>query len=210
MVAPSGLPHRVRFLGAWKFTVARIPREALQTYVPMLSDTVGIYSDLTLSERSMMAFMTQAVESDQDASANDTQLVSRTVLEMAGSLVRHRQGQLWTLGTPQAMLIDRALALIIQECGDPELGSERIARSVGVSLRHLQDLFADRHTSIAAEIRRERSRVARSLLQDPRFGDINVQVIAERAGFGSGSSMRRALDALYGLSPNALRKRRAE
>ena len=86
MIAPSGLPHRVRFTSAWQFLVARIPREALLPYVPGLTDSVGIYEELTIPERAMEAFLAQSVRSVDEVSASDGFTVGRMVLEMAGTM----------------------------------------------------------------------------------------------------------------------------
>lgn len=208
MVAPSGLPHRVRFTGPWKFVVARVPREALLPFVPGLADEVGVYADLTIAERAMEAFLEQSVRSEDEASPSDDQTVGRMALEMAGALVRARQGKTWTSGTPQAVVRGRAFSVIAEGYADPGLDPAGVSRGAGVSLRHLQSLFADTGSSVAAEIRRERARVARAMLQDSRFDELSVDQVAEQSGFGSSVSLRRALEVFYQLTPKELRQRR--
>lgn len=209
MIAPSGLPNRVRLAGPWRFVVARIPRQALLVHTPTLDDRVSIHEELTLSERSLAVLLSQSVRSEQEASEADARLIARTVLEMAGAVLRHRQGGGWELEDRQAGIRDRALALIRSDGADPRLDPERIASGVGVSLRYLQEIFAAGGSSVAAELRKERARVARSLLQDPGFGGLGATEIALRAGFGSSASMRRALAVFYRLGPAELRARRA-
>lgn len=208
MIAPSGLPHRVRFLGDWRFIVARVPREALLPYVPMLLDQAGVYSDLTTTELAMQAFLAQSVASDLSVSEGESRTVDRLVLDMAGSLVLGRQGHEIASGTPRAVLRERALAKIAELRGDVRLSPTMLADGLGVSLRHLQSVFADAESSVAGEIRRERARVARAQLQDPHLDHLSIGEVAGRAGFGSASSMRRALEELYGLGPSELRTTR--
>lgn len=208
MVAPSGLPNRVRFTSDWRFVVARVPREALLPFVPMLSDEVQIYEELSVPELAMQAFLVQSVESEQEVSPGDSHTVDRMVLEMAGTMLRSRQGEQLQHGTPHAALRDRVLAEIAKQSGDPRLNPDRLARDAGVSLRHLQAVFSEAGTSVAGEIRRERARVARSTLQDARFDELSIEAVAERSGFGSSVSMRRALDEIYRLTPRELRNRR--
>ncbi|MBL3685491.1 helix-turn-helix domain-containing protein [Leucobacter zeae] len=209
MIAPSGLPHRVRFTSAWKFIVARVPREALLHYVPMLTDTVGIHTELTMPERAMQAFLSQAVRSEQEVTDAESRTVDRQVLDMAGTLVLDRHSGSLAPDTPRAVLRKRALAVIAERAGDAELTPQALALAVSASLRHLQDVFSDAQSSVAAEIRRERARIARSLLQDARFDALHTGEIAQRSGFGSSASMRRALEDLYRLSPRELRTRRS-
>lgn len=208
LVAPSGLPHRVRFLGDWKFVVARIPREALLPYVPMFDDAASTYSELTISERAMQAFLAQSVASEESVGEGDSRTVGRMVLEMAGALVRDRQGRKPASGTPRAAVRERALGIIADMYGDGNLTPERIAEQCTVSLRHLQDVFAEADSSVAREIRRERARVARSMLQDSNYDHHDVATLATMVGFGSASSLRRALEDLYGVGARELRASR--
>ena len=205
MIAPSGLPHRVRFIGPWRFDVVRIPREALLAYVPMLADEVSIFRELTVSERAMQAFLQQAISERELVSEQESRTVDRLLLDMAGTLVLGRQGGPEQTGTPRAVLRERALRDIAERRGDPQLSSQSVADEVGVSLRRLQSVFAEANSSVAGEIRRERARVARSMLQDARFDALGLSDLAAQVGFGSPASMRRALGDIYGLGPRELR-----
>lgn len=209
MVAPSGLPNRVRFNSPWRFVVARIPREALLPFVPMLSDEAHIYRELSVPEQAMQAFLEQVVESDETVSTGDSHTVDRMILEMAGTMLRARQGEQLLPGSPHAALRDRTMAEISKQSSNSQLDPARLAREAGVSLRHLQSVFSAAGTSVADEIRRERARVARSTLQDARFDGLSIDEVAKRSGFGSSVSMRRALDAIYSLSPRELRNGRS-
>jgi len=192
-----------------QFVVARIPREALLPFVPMLSDEVQIYEDLSVPEKAMQAFLAQSVESDQEVSPHDSHTVDRMILEMAGTMLRARQGEALQAGSPHAALRDRVLLEIARQSGDSQLDPARLARDAGVSLRHLQTVFSEAGTSVAGEIRRERARIARSTLQDARFDELSIEEVATQSGFGSSVSMRRALEEIYRLSPRELRNRRA-
>ena len=209
MVAPSGLPNRVRFNSDWEFVVARIPREALLPFVPMLSDEVQIYEELSVPEKAMEAFLAQSVESEQEDSPSDSHTVDRMILEMAGTMLRARQGETLQPGSPHAALRDRIMLDIAKQSSDSQLDPARLSRDAGVSLRHLQSVFSEAGTSVAGEIRRERARVARSTLQDARFDELSIEDVAGQSGFGSSVSMRRALDEIYRLNPRELRNRRA-
>ncbi len=208
LLAPSGLPNRVRFTTAWKFVVARIPRAALLPFVPMLTDEVRIFPELTLPERAMEAFLEHSVNSEQDVTENDSHTVNRVILEMAGALLRERQGEALAPQAPRMALRNRALAEIANNAGDRQFDPVRLAAVLQVSLRHLQSCFSATGTTIAAEIRRERARTARTILQDPRFDELSINEVSAESGFGSSSSMRRALEDTYHLTATELRVRR--
>lgn len=208
MIAPSGLPNRVRFNSEWKFVVARVPRQALLPFVPMLTDEVRVFSELSVPEKAMEAFLEQSVESEQEVSPGDSSTVDRMVLEMVGAVVRGRQSGRLLQGSPHAVLLDRVMFQINAHSSDSQLDPARLAREAGVSLRHLQAVFSEAGTSVAGEIRRDRARIARSTLQDARFDELTVEEVALQSGFGSSVSMRRALDEIYRLNPRELRNRR--
>lgn len=209
MIAPSGLPNRVRFNSAWKFVVARVPRQALLPFVPMLTDEVRIFGELSVPEKAMEAFLEKSVASDQEVSPGDSLTVDRMVLEMVGAVVRGRQGERLPQGSPHAALRDRVMVEINEHSSDSQLDPARLAREAGVSLRHLQAVFSEAGTSVAGEIRRDRARIARSTLQDVRFDELSIEDVAKQSGFGSSVSMRRALEEIYKLNPRELRNRRS-
>ncbi|WP_125098147.1 helix-turn-helix domain-containing protein [Leucobacter chromiireducens] len=208
MIAPSGLPHRVRFTTDWRFIVARVPRDALLPFVPLLSDQVSIATELRMTERAMQALLTDLVRNPDPATEADSHTIDRQVLDMAGTLVLARQRPDERSGSPRNSLRTRALSAIAARSGDTRLTPNELAEELSISLRRLQGVFAEAGSSVAGEIRRERARVARSLLQDARFDELGTTELAERAGFGSSSSMRRALEDLYGLGPRDLRSGR--
>ena len=103
---------------------------------------------------------------------------------------------------------ERAIAVIAQQCGDPRLNPSRVAHEVQSSLRQLQLVFSEPGNSVAGEIRRQRARLAHSLLVDSRYDVLSIDQIAQRAGFNSPMSLRRALDEAYETTPRALRAAR--
>lgn len=208
MIAPSGLPSRVRFTSAWKFVVARVPRAALLPFVPMLTDEVRIFTEPTVLERAMEGFLEQSVASHQQVTEGDSHTVNRVVLEMAGAMLRERQGETLAPASPRVALRNRVMAEIANNSGDARLDSVWLANAGNVSLRYLQSVFAATGTTVAGEIRRERARTARSALQDPRFDDLSIEDVSARSGFGSSASMRRALEDVYHLTATELRSQR--
>jgi transcriptional regulator GlxA family with amidase domain len=82
---------------------------------------------------------------------------------------------------------------------------DALAREVGVSGRHLSRLF--RHEtglSPGQYIERARLESAQVLLE---AGDEPVEVVADRSGFGSSETMRRAFQHTLGISPSTYRAR---
>lgn len=190
MVGPSGLPLRVRFLTPWRFLVARIQREVLLPFLPRLPEGATVYEELTLPERAMRAYIAELAAAPAKISAGDAATASRVTVEMAGSLLRHRFPLL--SGQPSKGAADvwgDAIGVIARESSRHSFNTAELAEAVGCSVRQLQLAFSRHETSVAAELRRERGRIARSLLQSPEHDGLSMADIAERSGFGSTSTM---------------------
>ena len=101
--------------------------------------------------------------------------------------------------------VERALNLIVKGALDRG-GIAELAARLGIGSRHLSRLFADHLDAsplqVALCLRVQR---AKRMLDDTH---LPVSQIAERAGFSHSRRMRAAFLNLYGLSPQAFRKRR--
>lgn len=210
LIAPSGLPLRVRFLTPWKFLVVRVNREALVPFLPRLPDGSTVYPELTLPERAMRGYVAELATAQANVAAGDAATVSRVAIEMSGALLR-RRFPMFVQQQPKGThdVWGDAIGVIARECRDHTFDTAALAAAVGCSVRQLQLAFSRHATSVAAELRRERCRIARSLLQNPEHDDLLPAEVAARAGFGSTSTMYRALLALYGVTQQELRRRGA-
>ena len=208
VIAAPGLKRGLRCQGFWSATVAFIPRTAMASFVSTLPADAELFPERRLLDRAMQDFVEGLLDADERATAIERYAVEQLVLEMGGAILLDRVGAVSGQGSPRAVLRDRAIAVIAQQCGDPSLTPTQVAREVQSSLRQLQLVFAEAENSVAGEIRRQRARLARSLLIDSRYDVLSIEQIAQRAGFQSPMSLRRALDEAYRATPRALRARR--
>lgn len=208
VIAPNGLSRRLRWAGSWRLVAVLVPRAAIASFVPTLPAETALYPDRRLLDASMKRFVGGLLDAEEKASAIEQYAIEQLVMEMCGAVLLDRIGGVSGQGSPHDVLRERAIAVIAQQCGDPALNPARVAREVQSSLRQLQLVFSEAGNSVAAEIRRQRARLAHSLLVDSRYDVLSVDQIAQRAGFQSSMSMRRALDEAYGATPRALRSAR--
>ena len=208
VLAAPGLTRGLRCQGAWSATVALVPRTAMASFVSALPTDARIFPERRLLDRAMQDFIEGLLGADERATAIERYAVEQLVLEMGGAILLDRVGAVSGQGSPRAVLRDRAIAVIAQQCGDPNLTPTQVAREVQSSLRQLQLVFAEAENSVAGEIRRQRARLARSLLVDSRYDVLSIEQIAQRSGFQSPMSLRRALDEAYQATPRALRAQR--
>jgi AraC-like DNA-binding protein len=208
VIAPQGLTRRLRWSGPWRFIAALVPRSAIASFVPALPPEVSTYPDRRLLDSSMQRFIGSLLDVENRASAIEQYAIEQLVMEMSGAVLLDRIGATKGQGSPHTVLRERAIAVIAQQCGDPSLTPSRVAHEVQSSLRQLQLVFSESGNSVAGEIRRQRARLAHSLLVDSRFDVLSIEQIAQRAGFNSPMSLRRALDEAYETTPRALRAAR--
>ncbi|SLN09944.1 Transcriptional activator FeaR [Roseivivax jejudonensis] len=102
----------------------------------------------------------------------------------------------------------RAEQVIRDHLKDPELGPQTVADACGISLRYLQDLFAETGNSVNGYIRDRRlSRCDEELRAAPT--GLSVAEIAYRWGFADQSQFSRHYKARFGRTPTATRKEAA-
>lgn len=205
VIAPKGITRRLRWSGSWRLITAIVPRNAIASFVPSLPPDPTVYPDRRLLDTSMQLFVTNLLEAEGRASAIEQYAIEQLVMEMSGALLLDRMGAVTGQGSPHEVLRDRAIAVIAQQCGDPMLNPARVAREVQSSLRQLQLVFSEGGMTVAGEIRRQRARLAHSLLVDSRYDVLSIEQISLRSGFHSPMSLRRALDEAYQTTPRALR-----
>ncbi|MDQ0729148.1 helix-turn-helix domain-containing protein [Microbacterium sp. W4I20] len=208
VIAAPGMVRTVRCQGSWRAAIAFVPREAMAMFVPALPADAQIFPDRRLLDRAMQNFIQGLLSADERATAIERYAVEQLIVEMSGAILLDRAGATLGHGSPRAVLRDKAMAVIAQQCGDPSLTPNQVAREVQSSLRQLQLVFAEAENSVADEIRRQRARLARTLLVDSRYDVLSVEQIAKRAGFRSPMSLRRAIAEAYNTTPRALRSQR--
>lgn len=102
-------------------------------------------------------------------------------------------------------LLERVMDYGRQHLHHADLSPHALARRHHVSVRYLQQLFAEDGTSPARWIREERLARCYSDLCDPAKNDITVAAIGERWGLTNASHFSRQFRDRYGVSPSELR-----
>jgi AraC family transcriptional activator of tynA and feaB len=98
-------------------------------------------------------------------------------------------------------LFMRACRLIHLQCGDPNLSSHTLAHALGISIRLLQRIFAERDQTPMARVWEERLNCAAKLLADPQAAHRSVTEIAFACGFSDSTHFGRLFAARMGMPP---------
>jgi AraC-like DNA-binding protein len=97
---------------------------------------------------------------------------------------------------------------MLAHLGKPNLDLEWIAARQGVSVRHVQRLFASQGTSFSDELRRMRLEKAVAALSDERNADRTILSIAMDLGFLDAPTFNRSFKRHFGFTPGEMRPRR--
>jgi AraC-like DNA-binding protein len=102
-------------------------------------------------------------------------------------------------------IVMRAKAYVEANIKDRTLDPSRLATAIGISLRRLQELFAERDLNIASYIWQCRLEVAAKLLEAPGSGHLSLGSVAESCGFADQAHFSRRFKALHGMTPSEYR-----
>jgi AraC-like DNA-binding protein len=102
-------------------------------------------------------------------------------------------------------LFVRANRLIALRFAEPALAPERIARALGVSMRMLQRIFAERGATVMGRVWEERVSRAAKLLAMPEASHRTVTEIAFACGFNDSAHFTRAFASRMAVAPSRWR-----
>jgi AraC family transcriptional activator of tynA and feaB len=103
-------------------------------------------------------------------------------------------------------LFVRAGRLIALRFAEPGLTPERIARALGVSVRMLQRIFAERGTTVMGRVWEERVSRAAKLLATPEASHRSITEIAFACGFNDSAHFARAFTSRMAVAPSRWRR----
>lgn len=137
--------------------------------------------------------------------AGEFSACARAALDLLLAFAARQADQDATAGSALLATRRRLHRHIRANCGDPSLTPSTLAARSGMSVRHLHELFEGSGVTVGELIRRERLKLARRLLQDPRFAWRTITEIAFDAGFLNLSHFSTAFRDEFGSSPRTLR-----
>ncbi len=97
-------------------------------------------------------------------------------------------------------------AWIEDHLADPDLSTEKIASSNGISVRHLHYLFRLTDMSASEWVWDRRLRRSYDILSRPELNNLSVTEVAYRLGFNSSSHFSTAFRRKFGMRPSDVRR----
>lgn len=103
------------------------------------------------------------------------------------------------------LVVERAKSFISANLCDPGIGPNEVASAVGVSLRHLQNLFREDGHNVAAWIWRQRLELSARRIADRACSHLTLGQLAFECGFADQAHFSRRFRDHFGLSPRDYR-----
>ena len=201
-------PYMMNFGDAFNQLVIQVPASTITGLIGPTSHFVSRkISGASPMGRLAFPFLKETSNSLAELGSNATD----GVIEVSISLLATAFGELRaedprTLRWGKEALLCRAKAYIESHLQDPDLGTDDIARYLGVSRRYLQEIFrADRSTPAAFLWGRRLAR-SRRYLMDPLMDGQSISQIALSCGFKDFTHFSRRFKAAYLATPRDCRR----
>ena len=197
-VTPESGPYLHRF---WL-----LPKAALDAVLPgaaaLLRTPIKLGSDDgigALLSAQLKMLCAQADHPDVDRNAGLTSNLAHLLSIALGAV-----------GEPQWLTVaheryEQALRCIEREFSDPDLTPQRVAASLGISVRTLHAAFEGSGPSFAEHLAQRRLQASRAALLNPAARHQSLAAIAFACGFNDVSTFHRAFRRAFGVSPSELR-----
>lgn len=196
-------PYRLE-LAEHEFLVVEMPRAEIEARVSGLDDLLAKpVSGAAPGSRMLRSFFLSLWQQG-DLSAADPEWqagVAHVLLDLIGLAI---SGAEMELHQPLA-LRERALRFLEANLGEPDLGSAMIANALHVSVRTVQNLFAQMGTTPGGYIMARRlARASEMLTLDPQ---LSITEVAMELGFCESSYFSRCFRQQFGTTPSLWRGR---
>jgi AraC-like DNA-binding protein len=132
-------------------------------------------------------------------------LIDQLVDLIALFFFRPISGQAHDDSSVRAAHLQRAMAFIRANYGEPHLSPAKIAQACGISASYLYNLFRVTGTSVEAAVIAERLEQSKKLLTSPQTMHLPIGTIAYMCGFSHPAHFSRTFRQKFGCTPREIR-----
>ena len=182
-----------------QFLLERCPAPEILTAIRMTNDST-VTAPVSAFLRSL-----EPIALSADRSPVSRQLAT-SALDLLGVAVADQLGAHNSPGAEKTKHFLRACTYINAYADDPDLTPERVASSIGVSLRHLHQLFRDHDVSVNKYIITRRLARCMDDLVSPYASSLTITEVAMKHGFKTVSHFSRCFSEAYGTTPSEARR----
>lgn len=204
-VLRPGEDRTVEFSDGARVVVIETSKEILEGYNngAVNKDPLQFGPGGTLSE-SILAFGTSVAHHRTAGPLNNyfidqflQEMVASVVLSVKGVSEAERRGRSGAFSQSQYLINGRYI--------DPSFSVTELASLLKMSVRNLQDIYAQQGKNVSQAIRDRRLQEAKRLLSDPVYINLTVEEVATYSGFDNTQRLRRAFETAKLPNPRAYR-----
>jgi AraC family transcriptional regulator, positive regulator of tynA and feaB len=208
MLVEPLLPYDARFSRGSKTLLIKAPRRELRARVGRNRELTGrrvtaerVDDDLALSAAAQLPYL-----AGRTAPVTE-EIVGNHVLDLIGLSIARTMGNApGRVSNPKALLLGQIRSVVEARLTDPGLDGQKVADSVGITLRYANALLAEQDSSLHRLILSRRLSRCRFALEDPNQAHRTIAEIAQGWGFSDMTHFGRCFKAAYGLSPSEYQK----
>jgi len=209
VIADPNLAFRTGTDGTFDFRLWRIERARLQPLLALhpSAQLPMHHIDRAHTERELIATWLDGLlrhHAGLSATSRDMALGTLCALVAGAVGASPEQGEPTRLARRRALLL-RVQQRVEQRSAEMDLTPERVARSFGLSLRTLHQLFALSDCSFHEYLTRTRLARAKAMLRDPASRHLGTAEIGFAVGFGEVSTFYRRFKQRHGVAPGEFR-----
>lgn len=198
-------PYALDFDSTFKMFVLMFPIEAIRLDRPRLgaltaSRFSGRHGLGGITSKLLMAISDGLDQNDLSAEVPLTD----AVFDLLGAAIAERLDDALPPDerSERRAMLAKIETYIAMHLGDADLTVQSVADARHVSIRYLQELFADREETVSGWIRRRRLEQSRRDLADPILARNQIATVGARWGFADATAFARAFRQEFGVTPS--------
>ena len=191
-----------------RMVVVTVPYATLAPLVPDIGDALGRRIPRNSQALRMFSRYVGALNDIGPLTSPDLQLATAAHLVDLFAMTLGATRDVAVMAEGRGMRAARLRAIkaeVAAGLGSSGFTVDAVARSQGISPRHVHRLFEPEGVSFSEFVLAERLVLAHAMLTDPRFAERSISSIASACGFADRSHFNRVFRRRYGASPSDVR-----
>ncbi|TNC14143.1 helix-turn-helix domain-containing protein [Methylobacterium terricola] len=184
-----------------------LPRERLESVLGGAALYAGLTVGGSLPGASLVrTFFEDLIRVHEQMSPDMAERMARIGIDLVVASLAERMARETPRPLQGTVIVQRAKAYMEANLGDPTLDPPQLAAAVGVSLRHLQQLFHERGHLVADWLWHRRLEAAARRLADPGHAHLSIGALAYGCGFVSQAHFSRRFKDRFDVTPSEYRR----
>ncbi|MCW2365789.1 AraC-like DNA-binding protein [Sphingobium sp. B7D2B] len=204
----TGVDAALRFKTQFRQFFVRIPSVAIDArMLAPLARRIGVIQPDSLVAHALLALLRSAADSLSLGRAREFAPLETALIELLVPVIAHAGGVEAKGGAAahRARQFERICRTIETNLTDADLSVQSVARSEGVSVRYIQQLFARSGQTVTGYVKGRRLERARADLVNPLHAQLSISEIAFRWGFNQSAHFSRAYRERFEEAPRQTR-----